>query len=313
MKVLNDGKLNYIIQKIKTLLNGKAPTDHTHDGRYYTEAETDAKYASKTAFNVLSSALVPNKVITEIITSSKTWTMPTGVKNNAINVRIFGGGGGGGSEGAGGGGGEMAVQSITLTPGTQVLITIGAGGAFRAAGGASAFGGYLSASGGAAGNMYDGGSGGSGGGGGGDDLYTSSGTQNYYYYAQSGGNATYGGGGGTGYGTDFSTSHQNVHGGNGGTYGGGGGITNSGHIPGTGGTYGGMGNSYDPSTILSQSIPSVDGTDTRGMGLEFEGDGKASQTNYGGGGGYGGRGGNSLSPHGGAGGGGGYGADGGNG
>lgn len=170
MKVLNDGKLNYIIQKIKTLLNGKAPTDHTHDGRYYTEAETDAKYASKTAFNVLSSALVPNKVITEIITSSKTWTMPTGVKNNAINVRIFGGGGGGESEegGGGGGGGHMAVQDITISPGVQVLVTIGKGGENGSAGGASSFGTFLSASGGNPGNIENGGDGGSGGGGGGD-------------------------------------------------------------------------------------------------------------------------------------------------
>lgn len=236
---------------------------------------------------------------TDIITSTSTWTMPAGVKDNTIQVRLFGGGGGGGSNGGGGGGGEMAVQSITLTPGTQVSITIGAGGARGAAGGASAFGGYLSASGGAAGG-YDGGSGGSGGGGG-VEIRSST------YYCRSGGNATYGGGGGTSYGTTHSSN--NVHGGNGGTYGGGGGITESSQTPGTGGTYGGAGSSYASYT----AVPGVDGTDTRGMGLEFEGDGKASQTDRGGGGGYGGRGGDGVGKYGGAGGGGGYGADGGNG
>ena len=241
---------------------------------------------------------------TDIITSTSTWTMPAGVKDNTIQVRLFGGGGGGGSNGGGGGGGEMAVQSITLTPGTQVSITIGAGGVRGAAGGASSFGSYLSASGGAAGG-YDGGTGGSGGGGGVRSVY-SGGT--YYYYPRSGGNATYGGGGGAGYGTNASSS-DNVHGGNGGTYGGGGGITGSFQTPGTGGTYGGAGSSYDSYT----AVPGVDGTDTRGMGLEFEGDGKASQTDYGGGGGYGGRGGDGVGRYGGAGGGGGYGADGGNG
>lgn len=255
---------------------------------------------------------------TEIITSTRTWTMPSGVKNNTVQVRLFGGGGGGGLNGGGGGGGEMAVQSIALTPGTQVSITIGAGGACGAAGGASAFGGYLSASGGAAGG-YDGGSGGSGGGGGVRSLYSGGTT---YYYPRSGGNATYGGGGGAGYGAD-ARSDETVHGGNGGTYGGGGGITDVHQTQGTGGTYGGAGSGYADVTheapgggsyVSKGPVPGVDGTDTRGMGLEFEGDGKASQTDRGGGGGYGGRGGDGLSNHdGGGGGGGGYGADGGNG
>lgn len=242
---------------------------------------------------------------TDIITSTSTWTMPAGVKDNTIQVRLFGGGGGGASSsGGGGGGGEMAVQSIALTPGTQVAITIGAGGACGGSGGASAFGSYLSASGGAAGG-YRGGSGGSGGGGGSQNATST--------YLGSGGDATYGGGGGMGTGKYTRSDDSTPHGGNGGTYGGGGGGASL-KPAGTGGTYGGAGSGYSSITTLN---PAVDGTDTRGMGLEFEGDGKASQTDHGGGGGYGGRGGDAWvktsAGTASCGGGGGYGADGGHG
>ena len=98
-----------------------------------------------------------NKMYTEIITSSQSWTPPDGVK--MVTVRLFGGGGGGAGDGpgggGGGGGGNVATKTIAVIPGTIYPITVGAGGSGGASryangnnGGASSFGTLVSANGG---------------------------------------------------------------------------------------------------------------------------------------------------------------------
>ena len=111
------------------------------------------------------------------ITTSQTWTVPTGVTE--IAVRLFGGGQGGSTRG--GNGGHMAYKVFTVTPGTSYTVTIGSGGASGAAGGDTKFGSLLTANGGAS----DG-----GGTGGGGYYHTSSDKSN-------GASGSYGGGGGT--------------------------------------------------------------------------------------------------------------------
>ncbi|MBR3600453.1 MAG: hypothetical protein IKL53_11335 [Lachnospiraceae bacterium] len=137
----------------------------------------------------------PYKLVTEIYENNAVFTMPSGVKDNQIHVRIFGGGGSGANRimpstwvtdrdqtdfGSGGGSGWMNNGFVSLVVGSKVNITIGAGGkatinktsaGYGNSGGTSTFGSYLSANGGEAGQslmgMY-GGNGGSGGGSGGD-------------------------------------------------------------------------------------------------------------------------------------------------
>jgi hypothetical protein len=81
---------------------------------------------------------------TDIITTTQSWTAPTGVTRIEL-LLVAGGGGGGGcantaSHGGGGGGGGGVLQDIlAVTPGTSYTVTIGAGGA--AGSGASGFGG----------------------------------------------------------------------------------------------------------------------------------------------------------------------------
>ena len=54
------------------------------------------------------------QLVTEIITANTEWQVPLGgVRNNKVDVRLFGGGGGKSSYGAGGGGGEMEHAEIT--------------------------------------------------------------------------------------------------------------------------------------------------------------------------------------------------------
>lgn len=132
------------------------------------------------------------KTVTEIFTSSGTWTCPAGV--TSVHVMVFGGGAGGmrGSEdngGAGGGGGHMKSSTLTVTPGTRYPVTIGSGGAggsssaTAGAGGATSFGTLLSANGGSIGSYNVGGNGGTGGGGPGG-------------FNSNGGTGSYGGNGG---------------------------------------------------------------------------------------------------------------------
>lgn len=230
---------------------------------------------------------------TEIITLTQDWTVPNGIIGD-VAVRIFGGGACGG--------GHMATGNYTLNVGDKIPIVIGSGATYKGNGGASSFGSYLTAQG---ASGLNGGSGGGGNGG-------SSGSD--------GGNASYGGGGGGG--SASSSSGNGGDGGAGGTYGGGGGggagngSSSTRGTGGVGGTYGGSGGlgGYSGTSGSKGS----NGTNTIGLGLEFEGEGKAgssgtySSRGGGGGGGYGGNGGdNSVNNGYGGGGGGGYGGNGG--
>ena len=73
--------------------------------------------------------------VTQVITSSTTWTVPNGI--NQVQVFLVGGGGGGGynagmwdeeHSGYGGGGGYTTTKTVSVTPGQQIPIVIGAGG-----------------------------------------------------------------------------------------------------------------------------------------------------------------------------------------
>lgn len=71
------------------------------------------------------------QTIKEEITTSGTWTVPNGVYK--IHVMCFGGGGSGAYDapnntGLGGGGGYLAEGDFDVTPGTNLTVTIGAGG-----------------------------------------------------------------------------------------------------------------------------------------------------------------------------------------
>lgn len=256
---------------------------------------------------------------TAIFTESGTWTVPANV--TSVDVFLMGGGGGGGggvdyssssggwsheAYGGGGGAGRIKKQTLSVSAGTTIAITVGAGGAGGTSqsgesgslsgtnggnGGTTSFGSSLSAAGGeggkgATGTSYynqtggDGGSGSAGGGGG----WGHSGA------GGSGGNGDYCGGGGAG----CSFSGVSASAGNGGTYGGGGGALRG--SVGMGGTYGGNGGS-----AIQNKLP-VAGTNTLNMSLDFIGEGKAgvngmnetagyTNAGGGGGGGYGGNGG----------------------
>lgn len=118
-------------------------------------------------------------IITQVITSSTTWTVPSNV--NSVTVFLVGGGAGGGCigqsvGGGGGGGGYTRTSNVSVSPNQQISIIIGSGGTGApyqgvagGNGGNTSFG-SVSVSGGL-GNYADGGNGGSGGGGGGNWYY----------------------------------------------------------------------------------------------------------------------------------------------
>ena len=102
---------------------------------------------------------------TELITSSKEYTVPK-AKNQQFSVRIFGGGGGGSFVPSGSG--NMNNGEFKLNKGDIIPIIIGACGQYSGSainGGTTTFGTYLSATGGEAGNKMSGhaGNGGNGG------------------------------------------------------------------------------------------------------------------------------------------------------
>nr|WP_024835384.1 hypothetical protein [Clostridium sp. 12(A)] len=74
-------------------------------------------------------------LVTQVFTTSTTWTVPNGI--NQVEVFCVGGGGGGGdgswdtnesATGSGGGGGYTTTQTINVTSGQQIPIIIGLGG-----------------------------------------------------------------------------------------------------------------------------------------------------------------------------------------
>lgn len=263
-------------------------------------------------------------VKTEIYTEYVNWKAPK-AKDQKFAVRIFGGGGGGYESvgnglAAGGGGGWMNNAVLTIPEGSIVTISIGTGGNILSAGGTTTFGSYLSANGGGApirnGSRYKGGSGGSGGMG---------------SLQEDGGDGYQFGGGGGGpsriiispYDSPKSQTMNGGNGGNGGIWGGGGGGGGAGKVTflrshitaisnpgkgGRGGQYGGKGGDGGSPVMYPQA--GQPGTNTIGMGLDYEGPGLGGalgatiyryenyrdwETNHviggGGGGGYGGCGG----------------------
>lgn len=253
--------------------------------------------------------------VTEEITTSQTWTVPDGVTE--IEVRLFGGGGSGGF-GAGGGGGHMAYAKMTVTPGTQYAITIGAGGAapeydssyhiYRGGndGGATSFGNIITAKGGTCG-------------GGSWNL------DNSRPDSARGGNGGTGGGAWYQKGSSLSFTNSSLA-----SYGGGGGVHST--IPTNCGAYGGNSSFYNSITYIGDGVGGKHGVNIHtgtyygaddsslfggGGGGYYAngGDGYASRTNSsssiylagGGGGGWEGGDGGSASSYHGAGGGGGYG------
>ncbi|MGV3564214.1 MAG: glycine-rich domain-containing protein [Nocardioides sp.] len=253
-----------------------------------------------------------------VFTSSGTWTVPAGVTSLAHLLVVAGGGSGGGAGSIGGGGGAGGVlylEDVAVTPGADVTVTVGAGGAQISStpspgnpGGNSAFGAIVATGGGrgGAGSGNPAGSGGSGGGGGGQAtiLAGGSGTSgqgnaggNGQDTASSGRirggggggaggagqNAASGGAGGIGvdlgsvFGTDVGAAGWFGGGGGGGRHGGGSG---SGPVGGQGG--GGQGG-YN----TSQGSPGVDGTGGGGGGGAADSTGPGASATLGGAGGNG--------------------------
>lgn len=225
-----------------------------------------------------------------VFTSSGSWVVPTGVTSISA-VCVGAGGGGGGSEesdetgGGGGGGGLSYVNSIPVTPGETLTITVGSGGGGGGVGGNGSAGGsssifrgltdLVSANGGSGGQNRGGGGGGGtvGLGTGGAGGSGGSGSDRDNNNAGGGGGAGgYSGNGGSG--GDHNNTSNATSGSGGGGGGGGGGTNNS--------TRGGGGVG-----ILGEgSNGSAGGTNVSGGG----GSGGAAGTNTGGLYGGGGRG-----------------------
>ena len=272
------------------------------------------------------------KVLRSIFINTNTvWEVPNGIINNQIDVRIAGAGGGG-AGGCGGGSGWMNNETIKISSGEKITITVGSGGIGNSStngeythGGTTSFGGYISANGGESiwydGYFYCGGNGGSGG----------SGGDGYAYQFGGGAECAKGGGSGPGSGGVWGGGGGGLFGSWGGYYGGGGGAgryTSAYKYGGYGGYYGGgggatsyeisLGGSYLDNDTWKQSGLAgnggnnsnwgyaEDGTNTIGWtnvmkdenGNYITGAGRGGESNTneypsgGGGGGFGGNGGN---------------------
>jgi hypothetical protein len=232
------------------------------------------------------------------------WIAPAGVTSVDVLV-VAGGGSGGGSVGGGGGGGGVTyVSGLSINPGQNYTVTVGAGGARASrqtggnSGGASAFGSITSDGGGGGGcakesaSGFDGKNGGSGGGGSswGDRAYTAgTGTASQGNGGAPGSVNPGGGGGGGGAGTPGSAHGSGTR--NGGVglifditgsavyYGGGGG--GGGEKPGLGGIGGGGSGTYEDFAV--PGVPNTGGGG--GGGYVFNDDYKRGGGAGGGGGG----------------------------
>ena len=189
----------------------------------------------------------------KLYTATKTISIPV---SGWYKLFLIGGGGGGGSW-AGGGSGHVVFGAYYIPSGSYA-ITIGAGGASGANGGATSFGNLCSAYGGGAPASYQAGIGGAGGGG---------------YQSYRGGDATFGGGGGGG----GSGTLEKI-GGSAGMYGG------------KGGNRGSNGAAGRAVIRTNEDFFTSNGSSTAG-GTNY---GSSSWPNAGGGGGYGAKGGDAY-------------------
>lgn len=98
----------------------------------------------------------PNKVTNyQQFTTSGTFTVPAGV--SVVHVLVVGGGGGGGTTGGGGGGagGVVYIPNLSVTPSSNITVTIGSGGSVNANGVNSSFGSIVAYGGGRGGYVTD--------------------------------------------------------------------------------------------------------------------------------------------------------------
>jgi hypothetical protein len=194
-------------------------------GNYFTSDNVEG------ALQELAAKSVGTKLLRiTAITATGTWTKGSDV--GSVLVELSGGGGGSNASvvGSGGGGGGGSSRMFVAAPGATETVTIGAGGAIGASGGATSFGAWCGASGGGAGGATIGGLGGVGTGGdinlrghgGGWGAQTSG----LYLFGHGGGSAIHGGGargnvgGGSGSGAAQAGDANTGGGGSGGTSGG---------------------------------------------------------------------------------------------
>ena len=165
---LPDGRL--FIRVNNQYIEAKATTERAGFVELATIEEAAAKKDDQRAVTPLGLATVISKIgYTTLVfkdVGTTTWTVPSGV--NIVDVRVWGAGGGGGGSyragaSGGGGGGFIDCKGIQVTPGQQILVTVGTGGnggyavpTDGKAGGASSFGIYATAYGGGGGYAANG-------------------------------------------------------------------------------------------------------------------------------------------------------------
>lgn len=165
---LPDGRL--FIRVNNQYIEAKATTERAGFVELATIEEAAAKKDDQRAVTPLGLATVISKIgYTTLVfkdVGTTTWTVPSGV--NVVDVIVWGAGGGGGGSyragaSGGAGGGYIDCKGLQVTPGQQILITVGAGGnggsaipTDGGAGGASSFGAYATAYGGSGGYAANG-------------------------------------------------------------------------------------------------------------------------------------------------------------
>jgi hypothetical protein len=138
--------LNMGSQKINSLAAGSAPTDGVNVSQITPLAPinspvfTGVPMAPEILNPLVNSqiatagdlaAVAATEVITKLITSSTTYTIPGGYTNALVLVSAAGGGGAGGHDNGGGGGaaGSLVAMPLIMNSGDTIQVTIGAGGA----------------------------------------------------------------------------------------------------------------------------------------------------------------------------------------